>query len=122
MSYLGCLCTTEAITKFLASLVVLAVIVLANHDTELGAALQRHLRVPVVEAVGCCHHVALVQDRPSAHEASSIAGARRNQNLVGKLVFSVHFLSSNNPVRRRHWGAVTSVDGPLLKFGSPTQR
>ena len=40
-------------------LVVLAVIVLANHDTELGAALQRHLRVPVVEAVGRCHHVAL---------------------------------------------------------------
>ena len=38
---------------------MLAVIVLANHDTELGAALQRHLRVPVVEAVGCCHHVAL---------------------------------------------------------------
>ena len=40
-------------------LIMLAVIVLANHDTELGAALQRHLRVPVVEAVGCCHHVAL---------------------------------------------------------------
>ena len=38
---------------------MLAVIVLANHDTELGAALQRHLRVPVVEAVGRCHHVAL---------------------------------------------------------------
>ena len=68
----------------------------------------------------------------------------RNQNLVGKLVFWVHFLASNNPrktrisqecfgalksdeilmrtlglgpVRRRHWGTVTGVDGPLLGIG-----
>merc|ERR1712010_43191 len=35
-------------------------------------------------------------------------------NLVGKLILWVHFLSSNNPIRRRNWGTVAGVNCPLL--------
>ena len=54
---------------------MLAVIVLANHDTELGAALQRHLRVPVVEAVGRCHHIL------GAHQASYTKSAQTDGKI-----------------------------------------
>merc|ERR1712037_1029658 len=39
---------------------------------------------------------------PPLRVIRSLFVARRNKNLVGKLILWVHFLSSNNPIRRRN--------------------
>merc|ERR1719341_2046571 len=61
--------------------------------------LSRHQVVAPIQAVGRRDHISLVEDGASTHEAISLFVARRNQNLVGKLMLWVHFLSSHNPVR-----------------------
>ena len=95
-----------------AHLVVLAVIVLANHDTELGAALQRHLRVPVVEAVGRCHHVPLnimEQHHGVLHFVLFIAGNVAIEMCSSMIICHIFTLFRIVPPHMRH--------PPLLAHG-----
>merc|ERR1712037_728111 len=93
----------------------------ATEHPERGPVLQAHQVIAPIQAVGRRDHISLVEDCASTHEAISLFVARRNQNLVGKLMLWVHFLSSHNPVRRRNWGTVAGVDRPHLSSSAHSE-